>query len=62
MVRVDVGVDSILELNTKFFDELQTSVKLLLDRINDQSLQSVRIKHQVGESSCIFIKQLPKYE
>ena len=38
MIRMDMSVYHILEFKTKLFDELQTAVKLLLDRINDQSL------------------------
>ena len=56
MIRVGMCVYHILELISKFFDELKDTVELLLDRINDQSLHSGRIKHQVGESSGILIK------
>lgn len=60
MVRMDVCIEDISELESQFSDELQISVHLTPDRIDDECLSPRWLSDEIGVGRALLVKELIK--
>ncbi len=58
VVRVDVGLEDVAELEAELPHERDVSIDLAIDRIDQRGLLRDRIRDQVGVGRGVFVEQL----
>lgn len=60
MICMDVRIEDISELESELSDELQISIHLIPDRIDDERLSTRWITDDIGVGRALLVKELIK--
>jgi CO dehydrogenase/acetyl-CoA synthase gamma subunit (corrinoid Fe-S protein) len=58
MVRVQMGVDGLYELEIQFVNKMQIAVDLFQDRIDDQRLAARTAREKIGIGTGYLVEEL----
>jgi len=60
VIRVNVSVDDVLEVEAELLDEVGVPLRVLDDRVDEDALLGVPIRQEVGVGARLAVKQLTK--